>query len=207
MRLVIRIVRLHYRTTCPYTFSRSILAIPLLATAQAELFLHGATILTNHTSLSPKCIKGMSSSIDCDPALLSDASAGYVESIKPSLLSNTLCHSPCVLSLATYPERLALESSTANAWPGLPASYNGDFVQAYQNQTCLKNTSGGWFNRKLLCPKLSVQSTHQIFARHPRQHHTAGKRRKIGRPPKGRTLLSFYDCHIEAKPVVELLRL
>lgn len=153
--------------------SQIILAASLLAAAQAELFLHNATVLTKNTSLSPKCIKAMTSSIDCDPALLSFASVGYVESISLSLLSNTLCHSSCVSSLAAYRERLALECSTVDAWPGLPASYNGDFVQAYQNQTCLKDNSGGWCNSKLFCPGLSAQSTYQIFPRYPRQHHTA----------------------------------
>jgi len=157
----------------PTYLSQSILAASLLATAQAELFLHDAAILTNNTTLSPKCIKAMSSSIDCDPALLSFASVGYVESINPSVLSNTLCQSSCVSSLAAYRERVSLECSTVDAWPGLPASYNGDFVQAYQNQTCLKDTSGGWCNSKLFCPKSSGQSTYQIFLRYPCQRHTA----------------------------------
>lgn len=130
----------------PIYFSPRILAASLLATTQAELFLHEAMILTNNTSLSPKCIKAMSSSIDCDPALLSFASVGYVEVIQSSLLSNTLCHSSCVSSLAAYRDRVSLDCSTVDVWPGLPASYNKDFVQAYQNQTCLKDDLGGWCN-------------------------------------------------------------
>jgi hypothetical protein len=191
----------------PIHFPRSILAASLLATAQAELFLHDAAILTNNTTLSPKCVKAMSSSIDCDPALLSFASVGYVESINPSLLSNTLCQSSCVSSLAAYRERVSLDCSTVDAWPGLPASYNGDFVQAYQNQTCLKDTSGGWCNSEHFRSKAFGQFTYQIFLRHPPQHHTTEKRRKIGRSPESRALLSFYDRHFEAEPVVELLRL
>ena len=186
---------------------RSVVAASLLATAQAELFLHDAAILTNNTSLSPKCVKAMSGSIDCDPALLSFASVGYVESIKPSLLSDMLCHSSCVSSLAAYRERLSLECSTVDAWPGLPASYNGDFVQAYQNQTCLKDTSGGWCNSKFSHSESSCRVTHQLFTRHPQQHHAAEKRRKAGRSPKSRTLLSLYDRHLETEPVVKLLRL
>lgn len=141
---------------------RTMAAVSLLTAAQAELTLHDAAILTNNTSLSPRCIKAMSSSIDCDPTLLSFASVGYVNHIKPSLLSNTLCHASCVSSLAAYREQVALDCSTVDAWPGLPASYNGDFVQAYQNQTCLKDTSGGWCNSKPLRPKVSCMSTHQV---------------------------------------------
>ena len=188
-------------------FSRRILAASLLATTHAELFLHDAAILTNNTSLSSKCVKAMSSSIDCDPALLSFASVGYVESIQPSLLSNTICRSSCVSSLTAYRKSLMQECSTVDAWPGLPASYNGDFVQAYQNQTCLKDTSGGWCNSKHFCPRVSRQSTYQISPRHPRQHHTAEQRRKIRRSSKSRAVISLHDCHFEAEPVVKLFRL
>lgn len=160
----------------PTYFSRRILAASLLATTQAELFLHEATILTNNTSLSPKCIKAMSSSIDCDPALLSYATIGYVGSVTPSVLSNTLCHSSCVLSLAAYRGRVSLDRSTVDAWPGLPASYNGDSVQAYRNQTCLKDTSGGWCNSELSRSESPSQITHQVFPRYPRQNHTVEER-------------------------------
>jgi len=186
-------------------FSHTIVASSLLATAKAELFLHNATILANATSLSPKCIKAMSSSIDCDPALLSFASVGYVETMKPALLSNTLCQFSCVASLAAYCERVSRDCSTVDAWPGLPASYNGDFVQAYQNQTCLQDTSGGWCNSEHFRPKLFGQDTNQMFFRHPRQPYAAEKRREVGGPSKRRALLSLYDCHFEAEPVVELL--
>jgi hypothetical protein len=207
MQLLIIAVRSHLYTQMAISFSQIILSASLLATAHAELFLHDAAILTKNTSLSPKCVKAMSSSIDCDPALLSFASVGYVEFINPSVLSSTLCHSSCVSSVTAYRQRVLLGCSTVDAWPGLPASYNGDFVQAYQNQTCLKDTSGGWCNSKLFCSKSSNQVTDQIFPRHPRQHHTTEKRRKIGGSPKSRALFSLHDCHLEAQPVFELLRL
>ena len=135
---------------------RSISAASLLLAVEAELFLHDASILTNATSLSPRCIEALSSNIECDPALLSFASVGYVESIKPSLLSSTPCQSTCVSSLAAYRGRISTDCSTVDAWPGLPASYNGDFVQAYQTQTCLKDTSGGWCNSKPLDQSIDV---------------------------------------------------
>lgn len=88
----------------------------------------------------------MSASIACDPALLTFASVGYVRSMEPSFLSKILCNSECVSNLAAYRKSVAASCSTVEAWPGVPATYNGDFVQAYQNQTCLKSSSGGWCN-------------------------------------------------------------
>jgi hypothetical protein len=124
----------------------SIVVASLLIAVDASLLLHDATILNNATSLSPRCIKAMSAEIDCDRSLLSFASVGFVESIQPSVLFNELCHSSCVANLAAYRKQVALDCSTVDAWPGLPASYSGDFVQAYQNQNCLKDASGGWCN-------------------------------------------------------------
>jgi len=120
----------------------------LLTAAGAELFLYNSTILKNATSLSPRCIEAMSASINCDPALLSFASVGYVSSMEPSFLADTLCNPKCVTSLADYRKDVAVSCSTVDAWPGVPATYNGDFVQAYQNQSCLKSTSGGWCNSR-----------------------------------------------------------
>jgi hypothetical protein len=122
----------------------------LLTAAHAELFLYNSTILKNATSLAPKCIEAMSTCIACDPALLTFASVGYVSSVEPSFLSETLCNSECVSSLAAYREGVAAGCSTVDAWPGVPATYNGDFVQAYQNQTCLKSSSGERCNSKFL---------------------------------------------------------
>ena len=125
----------------------------LFAAARAELFLYNSTVLKNATSLAPQCIEAMSASIACDPALLTFASVGYVNTIQPALLSNTLCESECVSSLAKYRKGVAAGCSTVDAWPGVSATYNGDFVQSYQNQTCLKSSSGRWCNSEFFVPK------------------------------------------------------
>lgn len=125
-----------------------LLTATLLIVVGAELYLYNSTILKNATSLAPKCIEAMSTCIACDPALLTFASVGYVSSMEPSFLSETLCSSKCVSSLVAYREGVAAGCSTVDAWPGVPATCNGDSVQAYQNQTCLKSSSGEWCNSK-----------------------------------------------------------
>jgi hypothetical protein len=90
----------------------------------------------------------MSACIAYDPDLLRFASVGYVATMEPSFLANTLCNAGCVSSLAAYREGVAVACSSVDAWPGVPATYSGDFVQAYQNQTCLESSSGAWCNSK-----------------------------------------------------------
>lgn len=130
-----------------HILSRQLTATLLIA-VEAELFLYNGTILENATFLAPRCIEAMTASVACDPTLLTFASVGHVSSMEPSFLSETLCNRECVSSLAAYREGVAAGCSTVDTWPGVPATYNGDFVQAYQNQTCLKSSSEGWCNSK-----------------------------------------------------------
>jgi hypothetical protein len=105
----------------------------LLTAVSAELSLYNSTVLANATKLSPRCIEAMSNNINCDPILLRFASVGYGGDMDSTFLSDTLCYPACVSSLEAYRGKVAQDCSTVDAWPGVPATYNGDFVQAYQN--------------------------------------------------------------------------
>jgi hypothetical protein len=94
------------------------------------------------SSVSPGCRQALASPIECDPKLLRYASAGYVGSVKPSLLEDTICCQSCASSLATYHSNVVRQCGPTEVVPGFPATYNVDFIWAYQDQTCLREPSG-----------------------------------------------------------------
>lgn len=120
------------------------LAAWLMTSVTAQLVLFNSTCFTGSKALPATCKTAMSANIACDPALLRYATSGYNGFLSAALLTNTLCSSICTSALASYRGNVAEKCSNVDAWPGFPATHTGDFLSAYQNQTCLKDSSGAW---------------------------------------------------------------
>ena len=109
------------------------------------------------SSVSSGCRQALSSPIECDPMLLRYASGGYVGSIEPAFLEDTICCQSCASSLATYHNNVVRQCGPTEVVPGFPATYNVNFIWAYQNQTCLREPSGD-FCISMLLPTASSSS-------------------------------------------------
>ena len=121
-----------------YTF------LGLLRCANAQIELWNSTTLQAAAPLSAKCSSALEAAVNCDPALQLYATSQYVGAIDMTVLSNQLCPAACASSLASWHKSVA--SACANDpqhGSGFPATYEGDFLWAYQNQTCLKDSSTG----------------------------------------------------------------
>lgn len=112
-----------------------------------QLLLFNATSVGGgNNELSSGCINALVEPVACDPALLLYATSRYGGAIDEAVLNTRLCSSPCTSSLQDY------RNSVHNAciddpdlWGGFPATHTADFVEAYQNITCLRDkTSGGY---------------------------------------------------------------
>ncbi|KAK6438098.1 hypothetical protein LTR95_005701 [Oleoguttula sp. CCFEE 5521] len=127
-----------------------IAAACLLTTATAQLYLFNTSSLASSTGLTQGCINALTAQVKCDPTLFRYATSKYAGSIDSSILNNTLCAKACVDSLS-YNSGLTKTScsSSTSPWPGLPLWHTINFVWAYQNQTCLKDSSGSWCTNKL----------------------------------------------------------
>ena len=100
--------------------------------------------IANTTTISTGCANAMKANIACDPELVDFATSGYYGALGNTSIQASFCASTCATSLASYHNSVASAcAKDPQPWGGLPATWVGDSLWAYQNRTCLKNPSTG----------------------------------------------------------------
>lgn len=113
-----------------------------LGVAQIQLFDGNTTELDN--PVSAKCANAMAASIDCSDLFTFYPNTDYQGPFDNPDAQDQFCSATCTNSLASFHSQVSNAcQNDPDPFEGLPATFGGDRLSAYQQRTCLKDSSTG----------------------------------------------------------------
>jgi hypothetical protein len=122
----------------------------LSARQTASTFQLAATGTLAGLGLTSACEAVLYQSINCVPYVKSLGLKVYHRSPGDKAFTDTVCPATCSAALATARRRITGScATTPNLFPGYPVIALIDSVTSGWNETCLKDTDGGYCNGKI----------------------------------------------------------
>lgn len=119
-----------------------VLMLPSLIKAQLSFYPNNT--LTVSGGVSTACLDALNATIQCDPYLVSLATADDYTTLNNDTVQKSVCDPKCGSELSRY--QSFVKSACKDdpmPWPDIPAVYFGDFVWAYYNGSCLSDPATG----------------------------------------------------------------
>ena len=125
-------------------------ALALSTRQTATTFQLAATGSLAPFGLASACEQVLYQSINCVPDVKNLGLKVYHGSLGDTTFTNTICSASCSTALATARRRISGScGTTPNLYPGYPVIAIIDAVVSGWNETCLKDTDGGYCNGEM----------------------------------------------------------
>lgn len=184
-----------------------VLTLPILTRAQLSFYPNNTLIVSG--GVSTACLNALNATVQCDPYLVSLATADDYTTLNNDTVQKSVCDPLCGSKLSKY--QSSVKSACKNdpiPWSDIPAVYFGDFVWAYYNGSCLRDpATGAWCKDYISNISSTLTSRNRqlaqrtiMFAMHhralqtPAIHRILELRQQYGRPVGIRTKDLQHQC-------------